>query len=231
MRISWLSAEEITLARRALTAGGASWDDHFAPDFVAPPQPQGRSQFLDWPGITEHVARAERVSEIVREHGLDAARARFATSDHAIEVATIGAAAHENDSLELSHVIRVLHCTIDSYVFYAPFLELLLSLGRSDLELAVETYEQFTRAYAEALTMVPHGKARASAVRDGLADVYVVAGKLDDAQSLFEARHYEDPNDVAVALSASRAFLQAGSVSLAVRWLADSATATSLGSS
>lgn len=219
MRISWLSAEEIALARQALTAGGATWDDHFAPDFVAPAPPRGGQEFLDWPGITEHVARAERVSEIVREQGLDVARARFAVSDHAIEIATVSAAAHENDSLDLSQVIKVLHCKIDNYVFYAPFLELLLSMSRGDLDLAVETYEQFAAAYGESLNAVPHGKARVSAIRDGLADVYVIAGKLDNAQSLFEKRHYEDPNDVAVALSASRAFLQAGSVSLAVRWL------------
>ncbi|MBA3395094.1 MAG: hypothetical protein H0T89_20775, partial [Deltaproteobacteria bacterium] len=37
--------------------------------------------------------------------------------------------------------------------------------------------------------------------------------------ALFERRHDEDRGDVAVALSASRAFLAAGSVSHAVRWL------------
>jgi hypothetical protein len=36
---------------------------------------------------------------------------------------------------------------------------------------------------------------------------------------LFERRHDEDRGDVAVALSASRAFLAAGSISHAVRWL------------
>jgi thioredoxin-like negative regulator of GroEL len=47
----------------------------------------------------------------------------------------------------------------------------------------------------------------------------VTAGKLEKAQALFERRHDEDPHDVAVALTASRAFLAAGSVSHAVRWL------------
>jgi len=56
------------------------------------------------------------------------------------------------------------------------------------------------------------------------------AGKVDLAEALFEKRHDEDPNDVAVALSASRAFLAAGSVSHAVRWLGvGAARAASLG--
>jgi hypothetical protein len=223
MRISWLSAEEIALARRALTARGATWDDHFTPGFSSPPLADG-NDFLDWAGITEHVARAERVSEVVREQGLAVARARFATSDHAIEVATLAAAAHEDDALELADVIRVLRCSIDAYVFYAPFLELLLSRGRGDLDLAVETYERFVQAYGQALADVPHGTKRVSAMRDGLADVYVSAGKIDLAEALFETRHDEDQNDVAVALSASRAFLAAGSVSHAVRWLGVGAT-------
>ena len=42
---------------------------------------------------------------------------------------------------------------------------------------------------------------------------------IDEAEALFERRHEEDHGDVAVALSASRAFLAAGSISHAVRWL------------
>ena len=91
MRISWLSAEEIAAARQALKAEGASWDDHFALKpgasqllgdaarnevFASPTEPPGLEHF-DWAGITEHVARAERVSEVVREQGLAAAMARF----------------------------------------------------------------------------------------------------------------------------------------------------------
>jgi hypothetical protein len=218
MRISWLSAEEIAAARAALTADNASWDDHFAPEFETPALPEG-ARILDWEGITEHVARAERVSEIVREHGLDAARARFGNSRVAIEAATLAAAAHEGSELGLAQVIGVLQCSIDSYVFYAPFLELLVRLGRGELDLVVRTYEEFVDAYASALSRVPHGSARIGAVRDGLADFYVSAGRMEDAEALFERRHDEDQRDVAVALTASRAFLQAGSVSHAVRWL------------
>ena len=39
MRISWLTPDEIANAREALTAGGATWDSHFHPDFVPPPEP------------------------------------------------------------------------------------------------------------------------------------------------------------------------------------------------
>lgn len=218
MRISWLSADEIAAARRALKASGESWDDHFAPDFDVPAEPPGLEHF-DWAHLTEHVARAERVSEVVREQGLHAARARFAGTDVAIEAATLAAAAHLDDALDLDEVIGVLQCEIDSYVFYAPFLELMLQLGRRDLDRAVKAYEEFVESYANALSKVPHGAPRVAAVRDGLADVYVTAGRIEEAEALFEVRHEEDRNDVAVALSAARAFLAAGSISHAVRWL------------
>src|SRR5262245_2465773 len=138
MRISWLSAEEIAAARRALKAGGATWDDHFEGKtlggdvFASPAEPPGLEHF-DWVGITEHVARAERVSEVVREQGLAAAMARFSGSGVAIEEATLAAAAHQDDALDFEQVIGVLRCEIDSYVFYAPFLELMIEMGRDDL--------------------------------------------------------------------------------------------------
>jgi hypothetical protein len=218
MRISWLSAEEIAAARQALTAGGASWDDHFDPDFESPAAP-AEPRLLDWERITEHVARAERVSEVVREQGLAAARARFAGTDVAIEAATLAAAAHQDGALDLDQVIKVLRCDIDSYVFYAPFLELMIELGKNERELAIQTYEHFVDAYSRALREVPHGTAKVGAVRDGLADFYVSAGLIDKAENLFETRHEEDRGDVAVALTASRAFLAAGAISHAVRWL------------
>jgi len=229
MRISWLSAAEIASARQALTADGATYDDHFAPDFVVPPVAAGTT-LLDWAGITEHVARAERVSQVVREAGLEAARARFAGSRIAIEAATLAAAAHESNALSLDEVIGVLSCAIDGYVFYAPFLELMVSLADRQIDRVVQAYEEFVAAYARALGEVLHGAERVGAVRDGLADFYVSAGRLDEAEALFERRHEEDQGDVAVALSASRAFLAAGSISHAVRWLGIAATrATTLG--
>jgi tetratricopeptide (TPR) repeat protein len=222
MRISWLSADEIAAARQALTAGGAVYDDHSgapgADRFVPPPEPSDH-ELLDWAGITEHVARAERVSQVVREAGLAGARARFAGTSIAIEVATLAAAAHEDGALGFEEVIGVLSCAIDGYVFYAPFLELMASLAGDQIDRAVQTYENFVAAYARALRDIPHGPERIGAARDGLADFYVSAGRFDDAETLFDRRHEEDQGDVAVALSASRAFLAAGSISHAVRWL------------
>lgn len=221
MRISWLAAEEIAAARQALTADGKSWGDHFGPTpqrFTPPPLPAGVG-LLDWDRVVEHVARAERVSAVVREAGLEVARAEFGATPCAIEAATLASAAFEDERLDLDEVIGVTARPIDPYVFYAPFLELLMSLGKADLSRAVSAYEAFASAYASALADAHHGLARIGAVRDGLADVYASVGRFDDAEALFERRHEEDQNDVAVALSASRAFLAAGSVSHAVRWL------------
>lgn len=229
MRISWLSADEISAARAALTARGSTWDSHFSPEFHVPEEPD-ESGVLDWAGITEHVARAERVSQVVRDLGLDAARRQFGDARTAIEAATLAAAAHEGEELAFDEVLRVLERPIDSYVFYAPFLELLVSLGRHDVARTVAAYEQFVTAYAYALDRVPHGAERIGAVKDGLADFYVSAGRTDAAEALFEQRHDEDQGDVAVALSASRAFLAAGVVSHAVRWLGvGAARASALG--
>ena len=83
----------------------------------------------------------------------------------------------------------------------------------------MRTYEEFVGAYTRALAAVPHGTKRIGAAHDGLADLYVRTGRLEDAEAMFERRHDEDQGDVAVALSASRAFLAAGSAGRAVRWL------------
>jgi len=219
MRISWLTADEIAAAREALSAGGKSWDDHFTAGGFASPVGPGSMAAVDWARLTEHVARAERVSQVVRERGFDEAITRFGDSGIAIEAATLAAAAHEGEVLDLDRVIGVLSCTIDRLVFYAPFLELLVELGRGDLERTTATYEQFAREYAQAIVDAPRGLERIGAVQDGLADYYVSAGRIEQAEALFRRRHEEDRGDVAVALTASRAFLAAGSVSHAVRWL------------
>ena len=230
MRISWLSPDEIAVAREAFDEAGTSYEDAFVLGaFVPPPLPPGRG-VLDWDHIAEHVARAERVSAVVRDGGLAAARARFGGSQAAIEVATLAAAAHEGEALELEEVIGVLTRPIDPYVFYAPFLELLLSLGKGEMPRVLAVYEQFVAAYAAVVAESLHGAARVGAVRDGLADVYVSAGRIADADAMYERRHEEDQNDVAVALSASRAYLASGALSHAVRWLGVAAArATSLG--
>src|SRR5258705_13523757 len=109
MRISWLTASDITRARQALTAASDDWEGHFAPAFVAPQTPDGVDQ-VAWERLTEHVARAERVSEVVREHGLDAALSRFRGSGVAVEAATLVAAARMADAVDYDLVSEVLQC-------------------------------------------------------------------------------------------------------------------------
>src|SRR5688572_2023977 len=156
MRISWLSADEISAARQALTANGLTWDDHFsAGDFTGPITGDAR--------ITEHVARAERVSQVVRDYGIDEARARFGGSKFAIEAATLAAALHEGGQLDLERVLGVLQCPIDSLVFYAPFLELMAELGRAEVERTVGAYEAFVTQYARAVIHAPRGAERIGA--------------------------------------------------------------------
>jgi hypothetical protein len=218
VRISWLTAADITLARAALVARAPAWSDHFAPEFSPPPAP-AEMEARYWARITEHVARAERVSEVVRDAGLEAALRGFRGSGVAVEAATLAAAAHQAEELSLELVIEVLQCAIDEHLFYAPFLELLISLGRDDLDRSIAEFEGFCRAYCAQRPPVPNWSERVGAVRDGLADAYVTAGRIDTADALFAERHAEDTGDVAVALSASRAFLAAGAVSHAVQWL------------
>jgi hypothetical protein len=218
MRISWLTAAEITRAREALSAAADDWEGHFAPAFVAPEAPLGVDP-VAWERLTEHVARAERVSEVVREHGLDAALSRFRGSGIAVEAATLVAAARMADAVDYELVSEVLHCAVDEYLFYAPFLEMLIGLGRDDLDRAVRDFEAFADNYKELVPTVNDWSERVAAIRDGLADAYVTAGRIDQAERLFSERHAEDTRDVAVALSASRAFLAAGATSHAVHWL------------
>jgi choline dehydrogenase-like flavoprotein len=223
MRISWLTAQDITRAREALHAAGADWEAHFAPAFTAPPAPDGIDR-VAWDRLTEHVARAERVSEVVRVQGLETALARFRGSGIAVEAATLVAAARMADAVDYELVADVLRARVDEHLFYAPFLEMLIGLGRSDMDRAVGEFEAFADAYKDVDATVADWSERVAAIRDGLADAYVTAGRLDQAEALFAERHAEDTRDVAVALSASRAFLAAGAISHAVHWLGIGAT-------
>ncbi|MCX5747164.1 MAG: hypothetical protein NT062_32240 [Proteobacteria bacterium] len=233
MRISWLTAEEVAAARKALTANGATWSNHFTSTTFTPPPIPTDVEVFDWANVVEHVARAERVSEVVRDRSLAHARLSFGDSGVAIEAATLASAAHEDETLGLDEVLGVLGSPIDGYVFYAPFLELAMSFVRvdpSERDRVIAVYEAFVDAYARGLADVPYGRPRVDAVRDGLADIYVHVGRLDDAQTLFERRHEEDQRDVAVALSASRAFLAAGATTQGIHWLGIGASrATALG--
>jgi len=220
MRISWLAPDLIAAARTALQEKAADWSAHFTPEFDPPPVPEGVDVTVpDWEHVTEHVARAERVTAVVQEQGLEEALRRFAASPFAIEVATLAAAAHHVDQLTFELAALVLACEIDDLVFYAPFLRFLVELGGNDHDRVLAVFETFCEAYAAKESNERGWQDRVAAVRDGLAGVYVLAGRLDDGHALFERRHAEDTEDVAVALAASRTFLAAGAVSRSVQWL------------
>ena len=244
MRISWLSPTQLNAARKQFagtdhaanerTLGtSVDWERWFArvdfsgaapvlQDFVVPARP-AEIEATVWPLIAEHVARAERITAVLQTDGLEAARARFAESGVAIEAATLAAAAHFAEELTLDDVLRVLRCPIDPFVFYANILELLVALqpmvkgeptGASLLD-----YEAFIANYEARLSEFAFGKERIAVAVDGLADLYVARGVYDRGEALFWRRHQEDRGDVAVALSASRAFLAAGKLAAAVLWL------------
>lgn len=219
MRISWLDPDVIAATRSALSPPDGDWQDLFDPVFELPPAPEG-VPVEAWPRIAEHVARAERVSLVVREHGFEDARAEFAASRHAIELATLVAAAVQADELELELVESLLACEIDALVVYGNFLSLLVELCASrDQPRLVASYERFCAAFAATEADQPMWRDRVAAVRDGLANVYVICGRPDDAHALYQERHREATDDLVVALAASRAFLFSRNVGRAVQWL------------
>ncbi len=218
MRISWLEPGVIAVAREVLSARG-DWDALFDPDFEAPPAPDGVPD-EEWPHIAEHVARAERVSQVLRNEGFQPARAQFGGSRHAIEQATLAAAAIEVDQLELALVEDVLSCEIDELITYGTFLALLVELGANDdPERMLRSYQRFCEAAVDRESTSPVWTDRVEAIRDGLANVYVICGRHDEAHELYEIRHREAQDDLVVSLAASRAFLASGNVGRAVQWL------------
>lgn len=222
MRISWLSAaqHELAMNQFSLVQQGVAWDVYFAPAFAAPPAPAGM-EAGQWLAIAEHVARAERITAVLRTDGLGAARARFGASPFAIETATVAAAAHFAEEAAFADVVAALRCPIDALVFYANLLELLTALAPTAPDSAVfmAEYETFIGRYQAALGADGRYRERVNAAVDGLADLYVARGHGDRAEPIFLQRHDEDRNDVAVALSASRAYLAAGLLGNAVAWL------------
>jgi hypothetical protein len=218
MRITWLAPDVISAARTALQERGEDWGAHFTPGFDPPPRPDGLA-VVDWARVTEHVARAERVTAVVQEQGLEEALRQFVASPFAIEVATLAAAAHHVDELSFELVELVLACEVDDLLFYAPFLRFLVELGGNDHDRVIQVYERFTEAYEAKESRESGWRDRVDAVRDGLAGVYVFAGRHEDGHALFAQRHSEDTGDVAVALSASRAFLAVGALARSIQWL------------
>jgi hypothetical protein len=218
MRISWLSPDIVRAARAALESRHRDWGAHFTPDFVPGPAPAGIDA-AGWPRIAEHVARAEHVSQVVREHGLDAALARFRHSTHAIEVATVTAAAAQAERVTFDMVADLLLHDIDEGIAYGGFIELLQSLGREQRERALDVYEQFCTAFSALPARQPMWSERVAAIRDGLASFYAVCGRFEQAHALYLERHAEERDTLVVVLGASRAFLAAGEVGRAIVWL------------
>jgi hypothetical protein len=247
--LSWLEPDVVRAARAALAADDL--DGWLEPAFRAPPLPAALPPSIaasDWPAVAEHVARAERTSAVIREHGLHEALARFRCSRHAVELATLVAAAAQfagaetdadpdadtgadatpdprrHDRLVFELCEAVLAADIDEQILYGTFLALLVAAGRDDQPARViGAYERFTVA---ASAHAPGHPARerawldaARSFRDGLASVYVQLGRAADGDRLFRERHDEDPGDLVVALSASRAFLAAGDRDRAAEWL------------
>lgn len=219
MRISWLDPAIIDKVRAVLMAWYADWDVHFSPGFRVPPAPPGIPAER-WPRVAEHVARAERVAQTAREQGLAAAEERFGGSAHAVERATVLAAAMHCDAARFEHVVAVLQADIDDLVLYGPFLELLENLaGEHERARAFDVYERFCRAAMAFESHEPMWREWAGALPEALAGLYVRAGRLDEAHALFLERHDAQADDVLVALAASRAFLAAGQVDRATYWI------------
>jgi hypothetical protein len=216
MRLSFVAPQIVAIARQALRPSDDAWGQLFTPGFQAPPAPDGIPA-ESWPRIAEHVARAERVSVVVREQGLEASEQQFGDSTHAVEVATVIAAASQFGQVSFELLQSLLSCEVDELVAYGGFISLLLDL-EEDRERVVRLYEQFCEAVTRTVSSEPDWNDRVASVRDGLASLYVSVNRLDDAHQIFEARHGEI-DDLTAALAASRSFLARGHVARAMQWL------------
>ncbi len=205
--------------RNILLSRHSDWAAHFTPQFNAPPSPASVDQ-LAWARIAEHVARAERVSSVVREAGLESALSEFGRSPHAIEQATVIAAAVQAEEVTLEMCEALLACPVDELIVYGTFLQILIDVGgRERQERVVEAYEAFWSAVVVKRCNQSVWPDRVAAVQDGLANLYVRSGRYEEAEELFSQRHETDVDELVVALTASRCYLAAGAVARAVGWL------------
>jgi len=219
MRISWLEPAVIRATRNILLSHHADWDAHFTPRFTVPPTPDKVDPAV-WPRIAEHVARAEMVSAVVRDRGLDSAVSEFGESSHAIELATVIAAALQAEQVTLELCEALFACSVDELIIYGTFLQILIDAGGVDeRDRVIASYELFVAAAAAKETNQSVWPDRVDAVTDGLASLYVSAGRFKEADAVFERRHETQTSDLAVALTAGRSYLSAGAVGRAVYWL------------
>jgi hypothetical protein len=230
VRISVLEPFKIQAVRDRVAASKLAWQDVIEGQAALPGRPDGMTT-EEWSGIVEHVARAERVSQSVRQNGLEHAVAEYGDSEHAIEVATVVAASVETDAITLELLESLFMCDVDELVAYGTFLTLLVeTAGKKYPSRVLRLYERFCESACRTAPIYPEWADRLGAIRDGLASFYVSCGKHEQGHDLFRQRHKEERSDLVVALAASRAYLSAGAVSRAIQWLGMGAErATELG--
>lgn len=221
MRISWLEPQIVQRTRDVLRAWQSDWNAFFDPDFQPVPTPPELTAPVaaHWSTIAEHVARAERVAHVIREHGLTHAVKQFGDTDHAIEIATLIAASLHTGTVPMKLVFAVLECAIDTLVMYGPFLQLLDNAADTDRLRSVNVYESFCVRARRIESRESSWPERVNMARDGLAVFYIKCGRLDDSHKIFAERHEEENDDMTVSLTASRAFLSAGEIARAATWL------------
>src|SRR5262249_7150607 len=83
----------------------------------------------------------------------------------------------------------------------------------------VRAFEEFVAAAGALDTAQPSWPERLRVARDGLAALYIRAGRLDEAEKLYGERFLEEPRDVTVAIGAARAVLEHGDTLRALEWL------------
>jgi hypothetical protein len=225
LRISWVHPDVAARAREQLLAGAGrrSWEEAFTVDdrFVPAGEPPAGVSAAAWPGLAEHLARAERVREVVAQAGLARANERFAASAHAIERAVLAETPDAAATIDEGAIVRgVLACAVDEWLAYGHFLSRLVELDATfDPPGTVAAFEHFVGAARALPARDASWPERLRVAEDGLASLYVRVGRADDAEALFQRRFDEDATDVTVAISAARAFLEQGEVSRAVAWL------------
>jgi len=216
VRISWVHPDEAARAREALRRGVGSWAEVDLEHLAAPPA--GIEVSADaWPRLAAHVARGERVREVISQEGMAEATRRFAASAHAVERAVLVEAAPVDD---VDSVAGVLACEIDEFMAYGHFLSRLVELGAApDPAGTVAAYERFVGAASRVVSEQSSWPERMRVARDGLAALYVRVGRAEQAEALYRERYEEEPGDTTVAIGAARAFLEAGDTARAVAWL------------
>jgi hypothetical protein len=225
LRISWIHPDIAARARDTLLelAGRRSWEEAFATDdaYVHAGEPPAGVTAAAWPRLAEHLARAERVREVVAQAGLARANERFSASVHAIERAVLAEVPDAAATIDEAAVVRgVLACAVDEWLAYGHFLSRLVELDATfDPPGTVAVFERFVVAARALPASDASWPERLRVAEDGLASLYVRVGRGDDAETLFQRRFDEDVTDVTVAISAARAFLEQGEVARAVAWL------------